>query len=128
MASIHDVARVAGVSISTVSYALSGKRSIAESTRLRITNAVEQLGYRPNAGARMLAGTRTNIFALTAPFHAETSAPAHMAFVLAVADSCTRAVQLAIEQVAGRIEPRVELVPPRYYERGSIATPAASRG
>jgi DNA-binding LacI/PurR family transcriptional regulator len=87
MASIHDVARVAGVSISTVSYALSGKRSIAESTRLRITNAVEQLGYRPNAGARMLAGTRTNIFALTAPFHAETYAPAHMAFVLAVAQA-----------------------------------------
>lgn len=87
MASIHDVARVAGVSISTVSYALSGKRSIAESTRLRINNAVEQLGYRPNAGARMLAGTRTNIFALTAPFHAETYAPAHMAFVLAVAQA-----------------------------------------
>lgn len=85
MTSIHDVARVAGVSISTVSYALSGKRSIAESTRLRIASAVEQLGYRPNAGARMLAGTRTNIFALTAPFHSETYAPAHMAFVLAVA-------------------------------------------
>ncbi|WBM81230.1 LacI family transcriptional regulator [Cryobacterium breve] len=87
MASIHDVARVAGVSISTVSYALSGKRSIAASTRLRVLDAVERLGYRPNAGARMLAGTRTNIFALTAPFHADTYAPAHMAFVLAVAQA-----------------------------------------
>ena len=85
MANIHDVARVAGVSISTVSYALSGKRSIAESTRLRIDEAVEQLQYRPNAGARMLKGTKTNILALSAPLHAGTYAPAHMAFVLAVA-------------------------------------------
>lgn len=85
MASIHDVARLAGVSISTVSYALSGKRPIAESTRLRIADAVQKLDYRANAGARMLAGTRTNILALTAPLHAETYAPAHMAFVLSVA-------------------------------------------
>ncbi|MDD9205400.1 LacI family DNA-binding transcriptional regulator, partial [Georgenia sp. 10Sc9-8] len=39
MATIHDVARVAGVSISTVSYALSGKRSIAETTRQRVEAA-----------------------------------------------------------------------------------------
>jgi len=84
VASIHDVARLAGVSISTVSYALSGKRSIAESTRIRVNEAVEALGYRAHAGARMLAGDRTNIFALTAPLHAETYAPAHMAFVLSV--------------------------------------------
>ncbi|TQL47176.1 LacI family transcriptional regulator [Homoserinimonas aerilata] len=85
MASIHDVARVAGVSISTVSYALSGKRSIAESTRRRVEDAVRQLDYRPNAGARMLKGARTNILALSAPLHAATHAPAHMTFVLAVA-------------------------------------------
>ena len=84
MASIHDVAKLAGVSISTVSYALSGKRSIAEATRIRVNEAVETLGYRAHAGARMLAGDRTNIFALTAPLHSETYAPAHMAFVLSV--------------------------------------------
>lgn len=84
MATIHDVARRAGVSISTVSYALSGKRSIAEATRIRVNEAVEALGYRAHAGARMLAGDRTNIFALTAPLHSETYAPAHMAFVLSV--------------------------------------------
>ena len=84
MANIHDVARVAGVSISTVSYALSGKRSIAASTRRRIDDAVLQLDYRPNAGARMLKGTRTQILALSAPLHAGTYAPAHMTFVLSV--------------------------------------------
>ncbi|WP_166996626.1 LacI family DNA-binding transcriptional regulator [Paramicrobacterium fandaimingii] len=84
MANIHDVAKAAGVSISTVSYALSGKRSIGEETRTRISAAVRDLGYRPNAGARMLASTKAHILALSAPLRSDTYAPAHMAFVLAV--------------------------------------------
>ena len=63
MAKIHEVAKAAGVSISTVSYALSGKRSISSDTRRRIEEAARELDYRPNAGARMLAGRRTNLFA-----------------------------------------------------------------
>lgn len=90
MANIHDVARVAGVSISTVSYALSGKRPIGEKTRKRIDDAVLKLNYMPNAAGRMLAGTRTRIFALTAPLRSDTYAPAHMAFVLAVVTAARR--------------------------------------
>lgn len=90
MTTIHDVARIAGVSISTVSYALSGKRSIAESTRRRVEEAARQLDYRPNAGARMLAGNRTYILAVTEPLRADTYAPAHMAFFLAVATAARR--------------------------------------
>jgi DNA-binding LacI/PurR family transcriptional regulator len=67
-----------------VSYALSGKRSIADSTRRRVDDAVRELDYRPNAGARMLKGTRTNILAMSAPLHAGAYAPAHMTFVLSV--------------------------------------------
>jgi DNA-binding LacI/PurR family transcriptional regulator len=84
VATIYDVARRAGVAISTVSYALNNTRPITAETRSRIEEAVRELGYRPNAGARMLASTRTNILALTAPMHAETHPPAFMAFVLAV--------------------------------------------
>lgn len=90
MTTIHDVAKAAGVSISTVSYALSGKRSIRADTRLRIDAAVRDLGYRANAGARMLAGTRTNILALSAPMHAETHPPAFMSFVVAIATAARR--------------------------------------
>jgi DNA-binding LacI/PurR family transcriptional regulator len=90
MAKIHEVAEAAGVSISTVSYALSGKRTISADTRRRIERAVRELDYRPNAGARMLAGRRTNIFALTEPFRADTYAPAHMAFVLATSIAARR--------------------------------------
>lgn len=82
MARIDEVAKAAGVSISTVSYALSGKRPVSADTRRRIEEAVRELGYQANAGARMLAGNRTQIFALTEPFRADTHAPTHMAFVL----------------------------------------------
>ena len=54
MASITDIAREAGCSISTVSYALSGKRTVNPTTRKRILNACERLGYVPNAAARGL--------------------------------------------------------------------------
>lgn len=87
---IHDVARAAGVSISTVSYALSGKRSIGEDTRRRVQDAVMELDYRPNAGARALAGRRTYILAVTEPLRSDTYAPAHMAFVLASATAARK--------------------------------------
>ena len=52
---ISDVAAKAGVSKSTVSHALSGKRPISEKTRQRILKAVDELGYRPDPVARSLA-------------------------------------------------------------------------
>lgn len=87
---IHEVAKAAGVSISTVSYALSGKRPVSTDTRRRIEDAVQKLGYQANAGARMLAGRRTQIFALTEPFRADTHAPTHMAFVLGTSIAARR--------------------------------------
>jgi DNA-binding LacI/PurR family transcriptional regulator len=90
MANINEVAEAAGVSISTVSYALSGKRPVSPETRKRIEHAVRDLGYSPNAGARMLAGSRTHIFALTEPLRRDTHAPTHMAFVLATAVAARR--------------------------------------
>ncbi|MFG6402092.1 MULTISPECIES: LacI family DNA-binding transcriptional regulator [unclassified Microbacterium] len=90
MVKINEVAEAAGVSISTVSYALSGKRPVSPSTRARIERAVDELGYSPNAGARMLAGRRTQIFALTEPLRTDTHAPTHMSFVLATAIAARR--------------------------------------
>ena len=87
MATITDVAQAAGVSISTVSYALSGKRSIAASTRQRIMRAIDELEYEPNAGARMLAGARTNILALSAPLGPDGHLPTHMRFVTSVVEA-----------------------------------------
>ena len=44
---IKDVAARAGVSISTVSYVMSGKRTISKETRDKVMQAAADLGYRP---------------------------------------------------------------------------------
>jgi DNA-binding LacI/PurR family transcriptional regulator len=51
-----DVAKLAGVSESTVSYVLSGKRPIGEETRKRVQAAIEETGYKSNYAAAALAG------------------------------------------------------------------------
>jgi DNA-binding LacI/PurR family transcriptional regulator len=51
-----DVAKLAGVSESTVSYVLSGKRPIGEETKKRVLAAIEETGYRSNYAAAALAG------------------------------------------------------------------------
>lgn len=84
MATIDDVAKAAGVSTSTVSYVLSGKRPISGPTRARVERAIEKLGYRPHAGARALASSRTNVIALMAPLRVGVSVPVIMQFVAGV--------------------------------------------
>lgn len=70
MPTSKDVARLAGVSQSTVSYVMSGKRPISEEVRRRVQAAIEELTYHPNAGARALAGRRTHVVGLVVPFGA----------------------------------------------------------
>jgi len=49
---IRDVAREAGVAVSTVSYALNGKAVLSEQTKRRVWEAAERLGYRPRPARR----------------------------------------------------------------------------
>ena len=53
-ATIHDVARAAGVSIGTVSKALNGTGSLSQETRKRVMETVRALHFRPNLLARSL--------------------------------------------------------------------------
>ena len=90
MVKITDVARRAGVSPSTVSYALSGKRPISEETRLRVEEAIRELGYRPHAGARALAGRRSNVLALVVPLRTGIHVPTVMGFAVSVVTAARR--------------------------------------
>lgn len=76
MATMKDVARVAGVSTSTVSHVINGDRFVSEAVREKVLQAVKQLNYAPSALARSLKinQTRTIGMLLTAssnPFYAE---------------------------------------------------------
>jgi DNA-binding LacI/PurR family transcriptional regulator len=84
LATIDDVARASGVSASTVSYVLSGKRPISAPTRLRVERSIRKLGYRPHAGARALASSQTNVLALMAPLRAGVNVSVIMQFVAGV--------------------------------------------
>src|SRR5690242_11184044 len=66
-ATIRDVARLAGVSPSTVSRALSLPEMVNAATRARVAAAVEQLGYEPNRAARGLITGRTGTIGLVVP-------------------------------------------------------------
>jgi len=67
MPTMSDVAKRAGVALSTVSYALNGTRPVSTETRKRIFTAMDELGYRPHALARGLASKRSRIIALLFP-------------------------------------------------------------
>ncbi|HEX5858578.1 MAG TPA: LacI family DNA-binding transcriptional regulator [Microbacterium sp.] len=60
-ARISDVAAAAGVSVTTVSHALSGARTVNAQTRARILRAAEELGYAPDRVASGLRRKRTGI-------------------------------------------------------------------
>ncbi|MBP2706611.1 LacI family DNA-binding transcriptional regulator [Microbispora sp. RL4-1S] len=81
---IADVAKHAGVAVSTVSYVLSGKRAISATTRQRVLESVRTLGYHPNAGARALASKRANVIALVLPLRAGMNLPVLMQFATSV--------------------------------------------
>ena len=73
---IELVARHAGVSITTVSHALSGRRPVADATRARVLASIQELGYRPNQLARSFATQRTRTTALIIPDIANPFYPA----------------------------------------------------
>lgn len=85
MATIKDVARRAGVSISTVSYVQSCERPISEQTRAQVFRAMEELGYKTHAIARSLASKKTRILALLFPPMDREMGPTEFSFVSAAA-------------------------------------------
>ena len=61
-AGIRDVARMAGVSVASASFALNGQPGVAQDTRRRILAIAEQLGYRANPQAQALRRGRTTTY------------------------------------------------------------------
>ncbi len=64
---MRDVARLAGVSVATVSFVINGSKPVSEETRQRVEAAMAQAGYRRNVIARALASRRTRVIGLLYP-------------------------------------------------------------
>ena len=89
---MHDVAKESGLSVASVSRALSGDRRVTPEVYEAVTEAVERLGYRPNYVARALRGKSTEAIGMlvphvTHPFYA----------------SLVQAVELCIHNVEGAL-------------------------
>lgn len=91
MAGIKDVAARAGVSISTVSYVVSGKRRIGAETQSRVRAAALELGYRPVIDAtEPTAAHGTHVLAVSSPLRPYTDVANYAAFFFALATAAKR--------------------------------------
>ncbi len=64
---IYDVAREANVSMATVSRVVNGNPNVKPATRKKVLEAIDRLGYRPNAVARGLASKKTTTVGVIIP-------------------------------------------------------------
>ncbi|MFA0442903.1 LacI family DNA-binding transcriptional regulator [Vibrio sp. 10N.222.51.C12] len=67
MASLHDVAKLAGVSKSTVSRVVNDEYGVKESTKIKVKKAIEECGYFVNQVAKDLKLQRTNLIGVIVP-------------------------------------------------------------
>jgi LacI family transcriptional regulator len=103
-----DVARLAGVSSAVVSYVVNdGPRRVADATRARVVDAIEKLGYRPNAAARTLITGRSDLLGLIVP---DVRNPYFAALAQAMEIAArARSMNLVLAQgVTGNLEALVE--------------------
>ena len=67
MATISDVARLSGMSVSTVSRVINNKPHVSEEKRQKILEAMDALGYSPLQAARQLRGSGSGNIAVVVP-------------------------------------------------------------
>lgn len=66
-ATIYDVAEKVGVSLATVSRVVNGNNNVRQTTREKVLQAIDELGYQPNAVARGLASKKTTTIGVVMP-------------------------------------------------------------
>lgn len=103
---LHDVARLAGVSIKTVSNVVNGSPRVSPGTRDRVRAAIDELGYRPNLTARGLRSGRSGSIGLIIP---DLRNPYFAELASAVMTAAhERGLYVLIEQI-GDYDPAAEL-------------------
>lgn len=101
---IHDVARMAGVSTSTVSRSLTGGPRVSAATRARVQRIAEDLSYRPSRSAQSLRSSRTGTIGLLAPTMENPVAYDHLRVVVRAAFEAGYTVLVADGQDSAEIQ------------------------
>ncbi|NUT57875.1 MAG: LacI family DNA-binding transcriptional regulator, partial [Agromyces sp.] len=105
---LHDVARLAGVSIKTVSNVINDYPHIRPATRAKVEQAIAELGYTPNLTARSLRSGRTGAIALAVP---ELSLSYFAELAAAVIEAAEEAgLVVLVEQTGGDRDREFELL------------------
>jgi DNA-binding LacI/PurR family transcriptional regulator len=108
---LEDVAKLAGVSMKTVSNVVHDYPHIRPATRARVEAAIAELGYRPNANARRLATGRTGMLALA---FSDVSVPYFAELARVVASLAgDRGYRVLLEQTDGTLEREREILSTR---------------
>ena len=87
MPTLRDVARKAGVSVSTVSHVFNGYHDIPAETQQKVWDAARELDYHPNASARNLVSRRSHLLGLVVPDRSGMHHPFLYAVICGVAEA-----------------------------------------
>lgn len=86
MTTMVDIAKRAGVALSTVSHALSGKRPVSPEVKEKVFQAMSELNYHPNALGRALRNRSTRTIALLYPTSFNDMPESHFEFVTGIVE------------------------------------------
>ena len=105
---MHDVARLASVSIKTVSNVINDHPHVRPDTRDRVLAAIAELDYRPNLSARGLRSGRTGVIGLAVPALRENYFAELADAIIRAADA--RGLGVVVEQTSGDRERELQAV------------------
>ena len=101
-ASLRDVAKLAGVSVKTVSNVVNDYAHVTDRTRERVQRAIDELNYRPNPAARTLRRGRSGIIGLAIP---EVGIPYFAELAGLIVDAAAeKSWTVLIDQTGGMLE------------------------
>jgi DNA-binding LacI/PurR family transcriptional regulator len=104
-ASLRDVAKLAGVSVKTVSNVVNDYAHVTDGTRQRVQHAIDELNYRPNPAARTLRRGRSGIIGLAVP---EVGIPYFAELAGLIVDAAAeQSWTVLIDQTGGMLEREV---------------------
>ncbi|MFC5502875.1 LacI family DNA-binding transcriptional regulator [Lysinimonas soli] len=123
---IRDVARVAGVSYQTVSRVLNDSPNLRETTKQRVLEVIEEIGYRPNQAARALVTSRSKVIGVLVATRAaaygvqtilyeieDAARAAGYRIAIATTPSDEQSVRAALAQLEGQAVEAVVVVAPQ---------------